>query len=118
MFEIFKNICIFLVLKILFFFMSKFKELIIQYDDIKKSLLDSIKEFVNNKGGELTLEEKFYINEGEVEISLQSLYIKNDKLYSSFLYVDDMEEDNGPINAKTFSGDTFRNLLDYLDKTF
>lgn len=98
--------------------MSKFKELITQYDDIKKSLVDSIKEFVEDKGGKLTLEEEFYIDEDEVEISLQCLYIKNDKLYSSFLYVDDMEEDNGPIYTKSFSGDTFRNLLSYLDNTF
>ena len=41
--------------------MDKIKELIKQYDDIKKSIVDAIKEFVENKGGKITIENDFYI---------------------------------------------------------
>lgn len=98
--------------------MSKFKELISQYDDVKKSLVDSVKEFVENKGGKIALEDYFYINENDEEIELQSLYIKNDKLYCAFRYYEDCEDDFSYIDENTFSGDTFRNLLNYLNKTF
>ena len=98
--------------------MDKIKELIKQYDDIKKSIVDAIKEFVENKGGKITIETDFYINEDDVEIELQSLYIENDILYYNFCYYDDLEEDNAPISTDSFTGDTFRELLKYLDNNF
>lgn len=98
--------------------MDKIKELIKQYDDIKKSIVDAIKEFVENQGGKITIENDFYINEDDVEIELQSLYIENDILYYNFLYYNDLEEDNAPISTDSFSGDVFRNLLNYLDNNF
>lgn len=98
--------------------MSKIKEIINQYDDIKKSLVDTIKEFVNDKGGKITLEDYFYVNEKDAEIEMQSLYIKDDKLYCTFQYYDDGEEDFSYIGENTFSGDTLRNLLNYIYKTF
>lgn len=98
--------------------MDKIKKLIKQYDDIKQSIVDTIKEFVENKGGKITLENYFYIHEEDIEIELQSLYIKNNILYYDFRYYDDGVEDISYICVNTFSGDTFRCLLNYLYKTY
>lgn len=98
--------------------MSKVKEVINQYDEIKKSLVSSIKEFVNDKGGKITLEDYFYVDEKDAEIEIQSLYVKNDKLYCTFQYYDDEEEDYDYINENSYNGDTLRDLLEYIYKIF
>lgn len=98
--------------------MNKYKELIIQYDRIKQSLIDSIKEIVKDKGGIIDLENYFYIHEDDMEIELINLYIKDDKLYCNFRYYEDLAKDCTCINVNKFSGDTFRYLLLYLDRTY
>lgn len=98
--------------------MSKYKELIIQYDRIKQSLIDYIKEIVKDKGGIIEFENYFYIHEEYVEIELINLYIKNDKLYCKFRHYEDLAKDCTCIKINDFSGDTFRNLLHYLDNTY
>lgn len=98
--------------------MDKIKELIKQYDDIKTSIVDAIKDFVKNKGGKITLDYYFYIHEENIEIELTSLYLENDKLCCSLRHYDDLEKKLGYINENSFSGDTFRYLLSYLDKIY
>ncbi len=97
--------------------MDKIKKLIKQYDDIKKSIVDTIKEFVENKGGKITLDTYFYIHD-DIEIELQSLYIENDNLFFAIRYHEDREEDIILIRDTKFSGDTFRCLLNHLYKNY